>query len=624
MERKLTTIVAVDVAGYSRLVAADEEVTLAELSDHRTSLIDPLLDTHSGRIANTAGDSLLVEFPSAVEAVRFAVSVQDGMAERNESIPENRRIEFRAGVHVGDVMTDGQDLLGDGVNIAARLEGIAPPGEIVISRTVHDQIQDRLQLQFVDLGEVEVKNIPRPIPAFQMQRNCGTTTKIALSPQKRSKPWMAVAATIAFAVAAIGLWEFTLRPDVAPADPDAMAFPLPAKPSIAVLTFANLSGDPKQEFLADGFTEDVISSLARYPDVFVISRRSADVYDGKSVPIRQVAEELGVQFVLEGGVQREGDQLRVTARLIDALSGDHIWSRKFDREVENLFEARDDLTRDIVNGIGVNILHGDTYYSRGEGVKSLDAWLLGNESYKLDQTNKKPEMIKALALMDEALALEPGSGQLHAWTAWRYSRLAVFQYADDPAAAIASARHHAEKAIELSPDQPDGYAALAFVERMSGKPQLAIELGERSVRIAPNDAGFLALLGQYKSTGGQAEEAIELLEDATRLNPLAEHWVWDSYGEALAIAGRYQEAIKVYQITLDRGVSGFALGDVHLGMAYSNGSLGNSAAAEKHVKLALDAVPDFSVKFFEKWPSYEPEYKAKWVETLRRAGIPEN
>ncbi len=624
MERKLTTIVAADVAEFSRLVAANEEATLTALHEHRTELIDPLLGAHSGRIANTAGDSLLIEFPSAVEAIRFTIAFQAGMAERNAIIPKDRRIEFRAGVNVGDVMTDGQDLLGDGVNIAARLEAMAPPGEIVISRTVHDQIRDRLSLGFDDLGEVEVKNIPRPVQAYHVRQSGSVQTPTGASVNWKRSRWVTMAIAAVAAIAVIGVWELALRPDVAPANQDAMLYPLPDKPSIAVLAFENLSGDAGQEFLADGFTEDIISGLARFPDIFVIARRSAEVYRDKSVPIRQVSEELGVQYVLEGGVQRDGDQLRVTARLVDALSGDHIWSRTFDREVENLFAVKDDLTRNILNGIGGNILHGDTHYARGEGVRSLDAWLLGHESYKLDLTNEKPNMIKALELMQEALALEPKSGQLHAWTSWRYSRLAAFQYIDDPTAAMASARQHAEKSIELAPDEPDGYGALAFVERMSGRHLRAIELGERAVRIAPNDAGFIAVLGQYKANGGLADEAVQLYQTATRLNPRAENWVWEGYGEALAIAGQYENALEIYQTAIDRGISGFALGDVHLGMAYVNGSLGNDEAATKHVKLALKAVPAFSVKFFEQWPPYEAEYKSNWVETLRRAGIPES
>ncbi len=363
MDRRLAAIVAADVAGFSRLVGTDEEGTLAELRAHRAELIDPLLAQHNGRVANTAGDSLLIEFPSAVDAVRCAIALQDGMRARSSDVAEDRRIEYRIGVNVGDVVPDGEDLLGEGVNVAARLEGLAPPGGIVLSRSARDQVRDRMELNLADLGEVEAKNITRPVRAFQVLRD-GEVPVQPVDPGRRWALWRFAAAAAALLVAAWTWWQW-IDPEISPADPANMAFALPDKPSIAVLAFDNLSGDPDQEFVSDGISEDITSALARIPQLFVIARNSAFSYKGMPVKIQRIAEELGVRYVLEGSVQRDGDRLRVTALLIDAVQGHHLWSERYDRDITDLFAVKDEITREIASNLNVKLALGNTEWAKG-------------------------------------------------------------------------------------------------------------------------------------------------------------------------------------------------------------------------------------------------------------------
>lgn len=306
MERRLTTIVAADIAGFSRLIGLDEEATLTAQRAHLSELVDPLLEKHGGRIANTAGDSLLIEFPSAVEAVRCCIVLQEGMAKRNAEIPDEHRILYRVGINVGDVVDRDGDLLGDGVNIAARLEALAPPGGIVVGRGVRDQVRDRLELNLIDLGKVEVKNISRPVHAFQVLREGEAALPLA-EPAPQRRVWMIAAALLMVVLAGAGYW-YIQRPEFRPADPAKMAYALTDEPAIAVLAFDNLTGDSEQEHVSDGLSEDIITALARMKGLLVMARNSSFAYKGKAVDVRQIAEELSVRYVMEGSLQSNGAQ----------------------------------------------------------------------------------------------------------------------------------------------------------------------------------------------------------------------------------------------------------------------------------------------------------------------------
>ncbi len=341
MERRLTTILAADVVGYSRLMAADEAGTLDALKTHRRELIEPKTAEYNGRVVKLMGDGTLMEFASVVDAVTFAVEVQRAMAERNANVPEDQRITYRIGINIGDIIVEGDDIYGDGVNVAARLEGLAEPGGVCVARSVYNQVKGKVDLAFQDLGEQQVKNIPEPIQVFQVRLD-GEAPAAPASPTGTRRRLPVIAAGLALSLAAVAalVWWAPWAPRTEPASPEAMAFPLPDKPSIAVLPFNNMSDDEGQEYFADGMTEDLITDLSKISGLFVIARNSSFSYKGQQVKVRQVAEELGVRYVLEGSVRRAGDEVRINAQLIDATTGGHLWAERYDGTLADVFDPR--------------------------------------------------------------------------------------------------------------------------------------------------------------------------------------------------------------------------------------------------------------------------------------------
>ncbi len=340
VQRRLAAILAADVAGYSRLMGADEEGTLACLKAIRRELSDPKVKEHRGRIVKTTGDGLLIEFASVVDAVRCAVEVQRAMAERNTDVPPDRRIELRMGINLGDIIKDGRDIYGDGVNVAARLEGLAEPGGICVSRVVRDQVRDRLAFAFEDMGEQQVKNIARPVRVHRIK-----------------------------------LFEEEGSPAVRPSH-QATATPLavPDKPSVAVLPFTNMSGDPEQEYLADGIAEDVITALSRYPSLFVIARNSCFTYKGRAVDVKQVGRDLGVRYVLEGSVRKAGNRIRVTAQLVEAQTGNHVWAERYDRDLVDIFAVQDEITEAATIAVAPAVADAERQRAMRKAPESLDVW----------------------------------------------------------------------------------------------------------------------------------------------------------------------------------------------------------------------------------------------------------
>jgi TolB-like protein/class 3 adenylate cyclase len=358
MERRLAAILAADVVGYSRLMEADEADTLAALKGHRKELIDPEIAAHSGRMVKLMGDGALVEFSSVVDALACAVAIQKAMRERNQGAPEDRRIDFRIGVHLGDIIVEGEDLYGDGVNVAARLEGLAEPGGVCISQQTYDHIGTKLDLGYEDLGEQQVKNIARSVRAYRVVLD-GAAPRQALTAKRRGPSALQVlgsAGVIALIGAGLGLglWR-PWAPDIEPVPVERMAFPLPEKPSIAVLPFDNLGGDPEQDYFTDGITEDLITDLSKVSGLFVIARHSSFAYKGKGVDVRDIAQDLGVRYVLEGSVRRAGDQVRINAQLIDATTGGHLWAERYDGALTDVFALQDQVTRQIVAALSVTL-----------------------------------------------------------------------------------------------------------------------------------------------------------------------------------------------------------------------------------------------------------------------------
>ena len=619
MARKLTTIVAADIAGFSRLVGVDEEGLLARLRAIRAEITDPLIARHGGRIANTAGDSLLVEFPSTVEAVRCAIAVQDAVRDREDALPEDRRIRFRIGVNLGDVIAEGADLLGDGVNVAARLEALAPPGGIVMSRSVRDQMRDRLKVSLHDLGDIRVRNIARPIRAFQVAQD----GQPPIRPPRGGLRRALAAALVALIVVSAGAYWWAQRPDFAPADPEKMTYAPDEQPSIAVLAFDNLTGDPQQEYLSDGISEDIIAELARLPGVLVIARNSSFVYKGEPVDIRKIAEEQSVRYVLEGSLQQSEDVIRVTAQLVDAISGHHVWAKKFDRPRREFFTLRDGIVHEIIAELNRNLIDAGGGWRGARLFDSIDTWLLARKAvWRSRQWNRADNRI-AIALAHQILATEPDSAWAHMELAFRHATIGRLGWTDDRRAALGQAEIHAEKAVELDPGFEGGHISLAWIRLAQGRLAEGIAEGEKALALAPGDSVTLGILALVYQKDMQADRAIELFQRAVRVDGRSAGWVWENYGEALLMAGRHAAAVPVYLRGLENS-RGFIATEIHLGLAVAYDALGKAEDARRAIGDAVMATPDVTVAYMRNFQRYKDQaYKDRWLATLARLGLPE-
>lgn len=620
--RRLAAIVAADVAGYSRLVGADEEGTLQALRGHRTDLIDPLLADHAGRIANTAGDSLLIEFPSAVAAVRFAIAMQEGMAARNETVPAEQRIEFRIGINVGDVVTEGDDLLGHGVNVAARLEALAPPGGICLSRTARDQVRDQLTLKMEDMGEVAVKNIDRPVRVFRLLGDGETPARG--TPRRAGRPWLvAAAAVLLILVGGGGFYWWSGRPDIAPADPAKLAFPLPDKPSIAVLAFENLSGDPKQDYVSDGLSEDIIAALSRLPSLFVIARNSSFIYKGKPVKVQQVAEELGVRYLLEGSVQRSGEKLRVSAQLIDALSGHHLWSETYDRVVTELFAVKDDITLNIVSSLQVELTEGKRAELSRHDTNNLQAWLLYQEGQGHHFRFTKEDTATAQDIYRQVLELDPGYVSVYVSLAWTHINNARFKWSATPERSFQRGVELAEKALGLDPDSSHVHNLLNGVHLYRGEHDLAIEAGRKALALDPNNYDAAATLALALLKAMQPDQSIAHFKLAMRLSPYYPSWILENLGEAYVMAEQCGDAIDTYQKVLTRKPGASIAGESYLGLALCYDAQGREGEAREAIAKAVETYPRYTVSHLRGWLLYkDPVYLERYLATVSRLGLP--
>ena len=452
VERRLAAIFAGDIAGYSRLMGADEEGTLSRLNAHRREFLEPKVADHRGRIVKRTGDGILIEFASAVDAARCAVEIQQGMIKRNASLPQNRRIEFRIGIHVGDVIIEDGDIFGDGVNIAARLEGIAQPGGICISDDAYRQVRGKLDANFQDAGEQELKNIAQPVRVYQLQPSGGAS--------------------------------------------EAPRLALLDKPSIAVLPFQNMSGDPGQEDFADGMVEDIITSLSKIHRLFVIARNSTFTYKNRPVDIRQVARELGVRYVLEGSVRRAGDRLRVAAELIEAVSGTHVWAERYDRPVRDVFDVQDEITKEIVLALSIELTDGERARVFGRSTRSLEAWLAAMRGFEHWAEGSPKGIREARVHFERAASIDPKYTIAWAFIGWTHFTEVRFGFSSDPRASLAKAAELAEKCIAMSPDDPQAHGIRAGVWVVQGRFDDAVRECEIAIAGAPSDAYLWCVFGR--------------------------------------------------------------------------------------------------------------------------------
>ncbi len=591
MERRLTAILAADVAGYSRLMEADETATLTSLKAHHAELIDPEIAGHNGRIVKLMGDGILAEFASVVDAVNCAVGLQRGMAARNAGVPQDRRIVFRIGINLGDVIVDGDDIFGDGVNLAARLEGLAEPGGICLSATVHDHIAGKVALDFEDAGEHRVKNLTRPVHVWRWRdRDAGPETP-ASGPA----------------------YGEVSRPALA----------LPSKPSIAVLPFDNLSGDPEQAYFADGIAEDIITALSRIRWFFVIARNSSFAYKGRSVDIRQISRELGVRYLLEGSVRKAGTRVRLSAQLIDGATGNHIWAERFDRQLVDIFDLQDELTQTIAGAIEPALSHAERQRAKAKRAESLDAWDVYQRGMAHLHRRSEADLTEAAHLFDRAIEADPGLVSAYAAASECCFFRIVGGFAEGSGAQRQAGLALARKAVELDRQDAGARYALGRIYTVRREHELAIPELTRAIEFNPSYAWAHFALGMAYATSGRPEDGIAPIEAAMRLSPhdpyLGQFMV--HLGSAYLFMGQPERAREWAERALGEPNiqwSRYAL------LISALGYLGRQDAARRAISDLLELRPEITVGAVGAWwPISDGRSRDCLLDGLRRAGLRE-
>ncbi|TMJ60257.1 MAG: adenylate/guanylate cyclase domain-containing protein [Alphaproteobacteria bacterium] len=581
-KRKLAAVLAADIAGYSRLMGADEESTLARLKLLRRELIDPKSKQHHGRIVKTTGDGILIEFLSVVDAVRCAIELQEGMLERNADLPQEERIEFRVGVNLGDVMIEGRDLYGDGVNIAARLEALAQPGGICISRTVLNHARDKLPFDVEDAGEQLLKNIARPVHVY----------RIIINPA---------------------------RPAATP-KADVSMLALPDKPSIAVLPFTNMSGDPEQEFVSDGVAEDVITALSRYPSLFVIARNSSFTYKGRSVDVKQVGRELGVRYVLEGSVRKAGNRIRVTAQLIEAGTSNHVWAERYDRDLADIFPVQDELTQALTTALAPAIAGAEVRRAMRKPPESLDAWAAYQRGLWHLSKATPDDDATAEKFFKQAIDLDPAfAGGYSALALYQLQAAAIYQKLD-LRNAQRSAEALARRAVGLDGADAEARSCLGWALQACGDAEGALAETERALSMSPNLAIAHGHRGATLIFAGRQTEGLTALETCIRLDPrdpyLAVRLLHVACG--LYFCGEYAASIEASK-RLIRSYPDFPM--VYRWSAAALGQLGRTTEASEALQKAVSRAPGaFDMYVRNRAPWFRPEDHDHLVNGLRKAG----
>jgi adenylate cyclase len=581
-ERRLAAVVAADMVGYSRLMEVDEAGTLARLKTHRIELIDPAITKSRGRIIKTTGDGMLVEFQSVVDAVVCAAEIQRRMARRNADVPPARWIQFRIGINLGDVIVDDDDIFGDGVNIAARLETLAEPGGICVSGAVCDQVGSRLEdIVFEDLGDKQVKNIARPIRVY----------RVRLEQDDGVAPERAKDAAVSTASA--------------------------KKPSIAVLPLANMSGDPEQEFFADGLTEDIITELSRFHDLLVISRNSTFVYKGKAVKVQDVAREFSVDYVLEGSVRKAGGRIRVTVQLIDAETDRHIWAERYDRELEDIFAIQDEITRAIVATLQGRVEAATHDRAKRKPTDNMIAYECVLTAKVLHHRSTRSDNEQAQRLLDRALALDPNYAHAHAWKACVLGQTWVYDWCADRDATFQQVAAELELSLALDDNDSDVHRILAALNLNRDDHDKAAYHQERALTLNPNYDLVVVQQGELLTWLGRPEEGIDWIKKAMRLNPYHPERFWSHLGRACYCAEKYAEAAEAFsRLTRPDHTH-------HAFLAATFAQMGNSVAAAAHAAEVLKREPQFSVAAYLGTQHYKHEVdRGRHEAGLLKAGLP--
>jgi len=584
MARRLTAILVADMVGYSRLMAADEAGTLERLRSIRTELVDPAIATHDGRIVKLMGDGMLAVFDSVIGAVSAAAEVQKAIREREAARPPDKRIAFRIGIHLGDIIVEDDDVYGEGVNMAARLEAEAPAGGICLSEDAWRQVKGKVDLTFEDLGERQLKNLKGR-----------------------------------YRVYAVDLDPARLSPEAFEAL-TGERLELPDKPSVAVLPFQNMSGDPEQEFFADGMAEDILTTLSKIRDLVVMARNSTFVYKDRAVDIRQVGRDLGVRYVLEGSVRKGGNRVRITAQLIDAQTGDHVWAERYDRTIEDIFEVQDEITREIVVALSVKLTQGEEARVWADRAGNFATWeflvrALAEQLKFTTEANRESQRLSR-----RVLDTEPDNPVANITLGWALSIGARYGFVEDAKAALDEADSRAARLIELYPEDGDGYALMSSVQLTRGHHDDAIASGERAVELAPsiaNNHGALALTLYYS---GRFEESLARIRKAMRLSPYFPDWFLVPLGEGYRGTGQLEKAREVFEYFAARApdslLSQTRLTCVHV-------ELGNLDKARVTAETVQSLAPGFTaLGFVAQLPLKLQAEREKFAAGLRAAGLP--
>jgi adenylate cyclase len=623
-KRKLAAVLSASAVEYGYLMGEDEAATLQTLKGHRQVMCS-LVEKHQGRVVDTRGDNLLAVFASVVDALECAVGIQKELKGRNEELPKERRMPIRIGIHLGDIIEEEGKIYGDGVNVAALLDSLADGGGICVSRSAHDQVKNKLDVGYQDLGQHGVETIAEPVRVYRVVLEPDPKWKMIGKTWSRMKRWQKVALTIGIALFQVGgglvvkkYFDRPPSPPVSTASVQKAALPFPDKPSIAVLPFENMTGDPKQEYFADGFTEQIITSLSKISSLFVISRNSTFTYKGKPVKVQQVSEELGVRYVLEGSVQKISSRIRINVQLIDAISGRHLWAESYDRDLKDIFGLQDEVILKITSAMSVNLTAGEQARAWAEGTKSLEAYLKFMQGREYLRGNRESNAL-ARRLAEETIALDPKYANAYALlgaTHWKD----VYLGTSRPKESIAKAIELTQKALAMNGSLADARSRLGVLYSWSGRYDEGIAEAERGVELDPNsgDANFfLAMVLRY---AGKSKEAIPVIRKALRLEPMAP----DIYVQNLALlyfqTGDCKEAIAACEKGLKRQPDDL---NSHVIMAAVYGSCGREKEARKEAAEVLRINPKFTVESYAAILPYKnPSDRDRTAQGLRKAGMP--
>jgi adenylate cyclase len=621
LERKLAAILCADVFDYSRLMGEDEEATLRTLTSHRR-LIDSAIDQHHGRFVNSAGDSVLAEFASVVEAVNCAVDIQTGLKAENANLPSQRRMEFRIGVNLGDVMVEGEQIYGDGVNVAARLESLAEAGGICISNTVHDQVSTKLALNYADFGEQVVKNIAKPVRVFRVLLN-GTAAAPCPTRRIATRNWSGGVLSLTGLAIIIGVFvliqHLSLQPPRTSASippQEKPALPLPSIPSIAVLPFSNLSGDPQQEYFSDGITDDLVTDLSRVPGLFVIDRGSTFAYKDKPTNVKQVGRELGVKYVLEGSARKAPDRVRINVQLVDASTGNQVWAQRYDKQLRDIFALQDEIVQSLVATLNLQLTFLQRGYVIPQRTKNLEAYDYYLRAFEYVLTPTPDGYGKARKLLEKAIELDSHYADAYTLMGLSYFVGYVWQWDQDPSALDRAAKL-AEKAVALDDSNSTAYALLGFTDAYKRQPDKGVANSKRAVSLGPNDALAWLALSEIMQLSGNPEEGLADAQKAMRLDPRHPEVYFTQEGFSYIGLRRFEKAVAA----LKAGDQANPYAHAELAHAYAELSREQDARAEAAEVMRIS--PHFSL---EEWKQRVPR---NWndpsnqdlLAELRKAGL---